>query len=70
MNDNLFYALCAEHEQRTGHDIFTMSPHSAHRYLCDVCRYLDSYYREIQKAEEEYYEQKHQEYLKAQEESE
>lgn len=66
MSDTLFYAICAEHKQRTGHDIFAMLPHSTRRYTCDVCGNLSLYYQAMQKAEEEYQEQQYQEYLKTQ----
>jgi len=52
---NLFLALCAEHKQRTRHDIFTQGPLDTTHITCEVCLFLSAEKRDIDKAEAEYY---------------
>jgi hypothetical protein len=49
MSQNLFFALAAEHKQRTGHDIFRQF--SMTYMSCDVCLYLDAEKRRMEESE-------------------
>jgi len=46
---NLFFALSAEHRQRTGHDIFTQGAFDITHITCDVCLFLSSEKRKMDK---------------------
>jgi hypothetical protein len=50
---NLFLAIAAEHQSRTGHKALEANP--LQRVMCDVCLYLNALDRARCKAEEEYY---------------
>lgn len=45
---NLFLALCAEHKQRTEHDIFTQGVFDITHINCDVCLFLSSERRRLE----------------------
>ncbi len=54
MSQNIFYALAAEHKQRTGHDIFNEATRLRNS-CCDVCLYLKSEKHDQDRAEADYY---------------
>ena len=53
---NIFMALCEEHKQRTGHDVYHTNRLTPSWMLCTVCLYLDAERRRIDDAELEYHE--------------
>ena len=52
---NLLLAIHAEHNQRTGHDIFKQDSLSTLAMHCDVCLYMQAEKRDIDEAEKRYY---------------
>ena len=57
MSSNIFFAVHAEHKQRTGHDVFKRSRFSTLPIECDVCLYLKAEKQALDKAEQKYYDE-------------
>lgn len=53
---NVFMAIYEEHKARTRHDVYTQGQYSTLATTCNVCLWLDSEKRDLEKAEREYYE--------------